>query len=106
MFEGGRKLAAHQAVSSHLSTARYQSEQLDEYKRGLELVERDVVELLRGDNTAPQEVQLKLSHLSESWKELSQNISKREQSIKQMLQLLQQFDDLYNDLSLWLTDKV
>ena len=52
------------------------------------------------------QVEVKLSHLSETWKELSHNVCIRETRIKQMLQLLQQFEDSYNDLSSWLTDKV
>ena len=58
------------------------------------------------NNSHDVQVDMKLTQLSDSWKELGHNMSLREQRIKQMLQLLNQFEESYNDLDSWLQDKV
>ena len=58
MYERGRNLASHQAVSSHYETVKYQSEQLEQFMETLSSVENDVVDLIRSNKNSslPQEV--------------------------------------------------
>lgn len=94
-------------MSSHHETAKYQAEQLLRYRDSLTSVQSHVVELLHNASPpgVPQEVALKLRQLAESWGELERHVNAREQKIKQMLQILVQFEESYNDLSSWLHDK-
>ena len=58
VYEKGRNLASHQAVSSHHETVKYQSEQLEQFMGTLSSVENDVVDLIRSNKNSslPQEV--------------------------------------------------
>ena len=58
VYERGRNLASHQAVSSHHETVKYQAEQLEGFMGTLDHVENDVVDLTRSNKNSslPQEV--------------------------------------------------
>ena len=64
VYERGRALASHQAVSSHLETVRFQSEQLEQFRGSLRSLQGDVEGLLQPGNmmqSHPAEVGIDLT---------------------------------------------
>ena len=54
MYEEGRKLSAHQPVSSHLETLQFQADQLNRFKTSLAELRGNVEELVNNHSSSSQ----------------------------------------------------